>query len=76
MLDATLGLLTGWMWDDFGLTGVKARLQKVEQYLEEWNREMEIKSKDGPGSVPQIVSLRRTGYMNVRSPSFRVKQGN
>jgi len=66
IIDATLGLLTGWIWDDLGLTGVKARLQKVEQYLEEWNREMEIKGKDGPGSVPQIVSLRRTGYMNVR----------
>jgi hypothetical protein len=67
MLDATLGLVTGWVWDDLGLTGVKSRLRKVEQYLEDWNREMESKYKDGAGSAPQIVSLRRTGYMNVSS---------
>ncbi|KAG9248102.1 Golgin subfamily A member 7/ERF4 family-domain-containing protein [Calycina marina] len=65
ILDAILGVLTGWIWDDLGLTGVKARLSKVEQFLEEWNREMQMKSKDGAASVPQIVSLRRTGYMNL-----------
>lgn len=66
ILDATLGLLTGWVWDDCGFTGVKSRLRTVEQYLEDWNRDMERKSKEGPGGAPQIVSLRRTGYMNVR----------
>lgn len=65
MLDATLGLLTGWVWDDMGFTAVKSRLGKVERFLEDWNREMERKSKDGPDSAPRIVPLRRTGYMNV-----------
>ena len=68
MFDAVMGLLTGWVWDDIGLTGVKSRLRNVEQYLEEWNREMEGKSKDGPGRAPKVVSLRRTGYMNVSFP--------
>lgn len=65
MIDVALGLLTGWLWDDFGLTGVKSRLRKIERYLEDWNTEMEGKFKDGVGAAPQIVSLRRTGYMNV-----------
>jgi hypothetical protein len=36
--------------------------------LEDWNREMESRSKEGPGSAPRIVPLRRTGYMNVCFP--------
>ena len=65
LFDGMMGLLTGWIWDDLGLTGVKGRLRNVEKYLEEWNREMELRSKEGAGSAPRIVSLRRTGYMNV-----------
>ena len=67
LVDGVLGLLTGWIWDDMGFTAVKSRLNNVERYLEEWNREMEGRSKEGPGSAPRVVPLRRTGYMNVRS---------
>jgi Golgin subfamily A member 7/ERF4 family len=72
ILDAMLGLVTGWIWDDLGFTAVKGRLRKVEDYLEEWNREMEDKVKDGstPGTAPRIVPLRRTGYMNVSCTHF------
>lgn len=65
IVDGVLGLLTGWVWDDMGLTGVKSRLRNVETYLDDWNRQMEAKSKDGLGTAPRIVPLRRTGYMNV-----------
>jgi hypothetical protein len=65
IVDGFLGLITGWIWDDLGFTGVKIRLQSVERYLEEWNRQMEERNKEGPGGAPQIVPLRRTGYMNV-----------
>ncbi|KAG0652333.1 Ras modification ERF4, partial [Hyphodiscus hymeniophilus] len=65
IFDGVMGLLTGWMWDDLGLTGTKSRLRKVESYLEQWNREMERRGKEGSGSAPRIVSLRRTGYMNL-----------
>jgi hypothetical protein len=68
IVDGIIGLLTGWVWDDVGLTGVKSRLRNVERYLEDWNRQMEAKSKDGDGSAPRIVPLRRTGYMNVGFP--------
>lgn len=65
IFDAVMGLVTGWIWDDFGFTAVKSRLARVEQFLEQWNTEMEQKNKDGPGFAPRIVPLRRTGYMNV-----------
>ncbi|KAF4624978.1 hypothetical protein G7Y89_g13192 [Cudoniella acicularis] len=65
IFDAMMGLVTGWIWDDLGFTAVKSRLRKVEKFLEDWNKEMERKSKEGPGSAPRIVPLRRTGYMNL-----------
>jgi hypothetical protein len=65
IFDAAMSVATGWVWDDLGFTAVKGRLRNVEKYLEEWNKQMENKSKDGPGSAPMIVPLRRTGYMNV-----------
>ena len=72
ILDAVLGLVTGWIWDDLGFTAVKGRLRNVEKYLDDWNREMEGRGKEGstPGTVPRIVPLRRTGYMNVRPTHF------
>ena len=70
VIDAFLGLVTGYIWDDLGFTAVKGRLRKVEKYLEDWNKEMESRSKEGPGSAPRIVPLRRTGYMNVCLPPF------
>ncbi|KAI9051627.1 hypothetical protein LZ554_004670 [Drepanopeziza brunnea f. sp. 'monogermtubi'] len=65
IVDGLLGLITGWVWDDMGFTGVKMRLNKVEQYLEEWNQEMAGRSKEGLGIAPRVVPLRRTGYMNL-----------
>ncbi|KAM3082923.1 hypothetical protein ACMFMF_002572 [Clarireedia jacksonii] len=64
IFDGVMGLLTGWVWDDLGWTGVKGRLERVEKWLEEWNRDMELRAKE-PGTAPRIVSLKRTGYMNV-----------
>lgn len=65
IVDGVIGLLTGWLWEDLGFTGVKSRLRNVERYLEDWNKQMEAKTKDGEGSAPRIVPLRRTGYMNL-----------
>lgn len=66
MLDGFLGLITGWIWEDLGVTAVKSKLRGLEAYLEEWNKEMQEKSKElGPENAPKIVSLRRTGYMHL-----------
>jgi hypothetical protein len=64
ILDAVLGLATGWIWDDLGWTAVKGRLRRVERTLEEWNKNVE---KD-PSIGARLIGLRRTGYMTVRSP--------
>lgn len=66
ILDGTLGLLTGWIWDDMGFTYTKSKLSTLEGWIEKWNLEMEktIGSEDSI-LAPKIVPLRRTGYMNV-----------
>ncbi|KAM0347109.1 hypothetical protein ACHAPU_005048 [Fusarium lateritium] len=64
--DSLLGLVTGWVWDDFGLTGIKSRLNGLEKWLEQWNMEMEktMGSEDG-AMAPKILPLRQTGYMTL-----------
>lgn len=66
IVDNILGLVTGWIWDDLGATGIKSRLSNLERWIEKWNLEMEktIGSEDG-ASAPKLVPLRRTGYMSV-----------
>lgn len=67
ILDSVLGLVTGWVWDDFGLTAIKSRLNNLEKWIAQWNLEMEktMSAEDGT-MAPKLVSLRRTGYMSVR----------
>ncbi|KAI1073874.1 Golgin subfamily A member 7/ERF4 family-domain-containing protein [Whalleya microplaca] len=66
ILDGILGLLTGWIWDDLGLTSAKTRLRSLEDWIEKWNAEMEKTIGSEEGTIaPRIVPLRRTGYMNL-----------
>ncbi|TFB05620.1 hypothetical protein CCMA1212_002029 [Trichoderma ghanense] len=66
MIDAFLGLVTGWLWDDFGLTGIKSRLNNLEAWIENWNREKEKTTPSEEGILPpKLISLRRTGYMTL-----------
>lgn len=58
-IDALLGVLSGWVWEDLGLTGTKRRLRGVEGWLEEWNAR--VGDKEGV----RVVGLRRTGYLTV-----------
>ncbi|KAF4338602.1 hypothetical protein FBEOM_7505 [Fusarium beomiforme] len=66
IVDSLLGLVTGWIWDDLGLTGIKSRLNNLEKWIEQWNLEMEktIGSEDG-AIPPKILPLRQTGYMTL-----------
>ncbi|KAJ4141412.1 hypothetical protein NW768_000623 [Fusarium equiseti] len=66
IMDSLLGLVTGWVWDDLGLTGVKSRLNNLEKWIEQWNLEMEktIGAEDGV-LPPKILPLRQTGYMTL-----------
>jgi hypothetical protein len=66
VVDGVLGLVTGWIWDDLGLTGVKSRLQKLENWIDQWNKEMEKTVGSEEGLIPpKLVSLRQTGYLTV-----------
>ena len=68
-LDGILGFITGWFWEDFRPTGVKGKLRELERWVENWNRE--VGSREGV----KIISLRRTGYMNldIQIPDPQVK---
>ncbi|KAI4870811.1 Golgin subfamily A member 7/ERF4 family-domain-containing protein [Hypoxylon rubiginosum] len=66
ILDGVLGLITGWVWDDLGLTYAKTRLRSLESWIDKWNIDMEKAAGSEEGIIaPRIVSLRRTGYMNL-----------
>ncbi|TAQ90610.1 hypothetical protein B7494_g1075 [Chlorociboria aeruginascens] len=56
IFDGFMGVMTGWIWDDLGLTDVKGRLRKVEAFLEDWNQEMERKSRES-GMAPKILDI-------------------
>jgi hypothetical protein len=58
-VDSIMGVATGWLWDDFGFTGVKKRLRDLEAWLERWNRDV------GQAEGVRIIPLRRTAYMTV-----------
>lgn len=68
VVDGVLGLATGWVWDDLGLTGIKSRLRGLERWIDEWNSNMaKTYGNAEEGAIPpRIVSLKRTGYMTVR----------
>lgn len=69
MLDSVLGLLTGWLWDDFGLTYAKSKLARLERWIERWNKEMEKTCGGGEDGMipPKLIPLRQTAYMTVSS---------
>ncbi|KAI5806461.1 Golgin subfamily A member 7/ERF4 family-domain-containing protein [Peziza echinospora] len=57
-VDAVVGVLTLWMWEEVWPTYVKRRLREVERVLEEWNERL-------AGDGVKVVALRRTGYINL-----------
>jgi hypothetical protein len=72
ILDAVLGLVTGWIWDDLGFTYAKRQLKKVEESLVKWNAEIENQAAGGMGA--KFVPLRRSGYLTVCLSFFTYRQ--
>lgn len=58
-LDAFMGLITGWLWDDLGLTSTKRELQRLDAWLEAWNRDV------GQAEGVKVIPLKRTAYLNL-----------
>ncbi|KAH9906149.1 Golgin subfamily A member 7/ERF4 family-domain-containing protein [Xylariomycetidae sp. FL2044] len=79
ILDGVLGLLTGWIWDDLGLTYAKSHLRSLEKWIESWNAEMEkaVGSEDST-MAPKIIPLRRTAYMSldIQIPDPEISMSN
>lgn len=67
VVDGVLGLATGWLWEDFGFTGIKWRLKHLEQWIDAWNDRMAKSVREEGAIAPKIISPRRTGYMTVRT---------
>lgn len=75
IVDNLLGLATGWLWDDLGLTAIKSRLNALEKWIEKWNQEMEKTMASEEGVItPKIIPLRQTAYMMVRRPLARCRE--
>ena len=73
-LDAFLGLATGWIWEDLGLTSARKGIRQVEQMLEDWNVQRRKAGSDGDDELVRVIGLRKTAYMTVstgRSVAFR-----
>ena len=67
--DAVVGLGTGWLFEDLGLSGVKAGCRKVEAWIEAWNIDVSSVAGGADGqSLVRCIPLRRTGYLSVRAP--------
>jgi len=56
-VDAVLGVATGFVWEDLGLTRCKAEVKKLDIFMEGWNREQERQGKEG-----RVVLLKKTGF--------------
>lgn len=73
IVDGVLGLLTGWLWEDLGMTNAKKRLAQLERWIQRWNDAMAASAANnrtglGDENVlipPKIIPLRETGYMTV-----------
>ncbi|KAI9653347.1 MAG: hypothetical protein M1831_006052 [Alyxoria varia] len=61
-IDASMGVLTGGLWDDMGVTGAKKELAQLENYVEEWNRE-HGGDPNRPEENLRIIPFRRTAYL-------------
>ena len=73
-VDAFLGLVTGWLWDDVGAAKSKAGVRKLESIVEEWNERCRrenlqssigMGSRDGEADIVRCMELRRTGFMSL-----------
>ncbi len=67
VVDSVIGAVTGWLWDDLGMTAAKRKLAGLETWIEQWNTEMQksMATEDSGLVAPKIISLRQTGYMTV-----------
>lgn len=59
-VDAVVGVLTGYLWEDAGMTGSKKGAKGIDRWLEEWNR-----GKAREGRAVRVVQAWETGFMGL-----------
>ncbi|KAK1067490.1 hypothetical protein LTR74_006351 [Friedmanniomyces endolithicus] len=59
-VDSLMGVATGYLWEDFGLTGVKGGMRGVERWMEEWNS-----GKRREGVAVRVVQAWEVGFMGL-----------
>lgn len=59
-IDAILGIATGFLWDNTGLTSTKRRVARLEKWLDGWNIEAQRLGKN-----VVIIGPRRTGFLSL-----------
>jgi hypothetical protein len=62
-IDAVMGCLTGWLWEDLGLTKAKSGMKEVERIIENWNNERNKESRSDDQDLVHCIQLRRTGFL-------------
>lgn len=58
-----MGLLTGWLWEDFGLSKSKSGVKEMERIIDSWNEERQRERAGEEGELVEAVHLRRTGFL-------------
>lgn len=58
--DAILGIATGFLWDNTGLTASKRKVAQMERWVDDWNHEAESQ-----GRQVKLIGLRRTGFLSL-----------
>ena len=70
-MDMLMGLVTGWLWEDLGLTRAKRGAKEMESVVASWNEER-LREDRGRSrsegdreemSLVQAIDLRRTGFL-------------
>lgn len=58
--DTGLSIMTGFLWDNTGLTTSKRRVAAIEKWIDDWNREAERQGHDA-----RLIGLRKTGFLSL-----------
>ncbi|MCJ1248168.1 hypothetical protein MMC30_005385 [Trapelia coarctata] len=67
VVDAMLGVLSGWLWEDAGVGRSKSRVKAVEQEIDSWNskKAAEKRGAGGEEELVRVVELRKSGFMSL-----------
>ncbi|KAL1302502.1 hypothetical protein AAFC00_002891 [Neodothiora populina] len=71
--DAFLGIATGFLWDNTGLTATKRKVARLERWVDEWNYEAQRGGND-----VLLIGPRKTGFLtlDIQIPDPKIDDGS